>query len=402
MPKHDDLFHYHAAFFQSDRAIKFGPPPKHENNGRPGLPSCIVAAIKLPQTEAQAQLFLHRGADRVHRVTVSRFLQISLSCAALLAVALLFALSTGAEPVQIWTAFLQPDSNEANILFGPRLPRILIGALVGGALAPAGVAFQALLRNPLADPYVLGVSGGASLAATLTIVIFGEVGVLGDLTRPFFAFAGAALTIFLVLLLGRVRGRLVPHVALLAGVVLNALSGALILAIRVMASPNAELGALHWLTGSLAGSVNEICLAMLSLCIGGGLFVLARHATAMNAFAMGDEVAHVVGIATERARLHVFLAASLLTGAAVAVAGPIGFVGIIVPHVLRLLLGPDHRILLVASALVGSAFLVSVDAVTRLSLRYIGTEPPVGILTALVGAPCFLLLLRRRGERSLF
>jgi iron complex transport system permease protein len=344
---------------------------------------------------------LNRRSSHFPRITAARLIRVSLACAGLLALALGLALATGAEPVQLRTALFQPRSVDAAILFGTRLSRVILGALVGAALAPAGVAFQALLRNPLADPYVLGVSGGASMAATLAMVVFGEIGVFGTLTLPVFAFLGAALATVLVLALGRVQGRLVPNVALLAGVVLNALTSAIIVAVRVIASPNEAQRAFYWLTGAL-GPVDGPRLAVLGLCLAIGLFILFRQATAMNAFAMGDDAAHIVGVAADRARVEIFLAASLLTGAAVAISGPIGFVGIVVPHVLRLLFGPDHRMLLVTSALLGSAFLVSADAVTRLSFRFIGTEPTVGVLTALLGAPFFLVVLRRRGERSLF
>jgi iron complex transport system permease protein len=198
-----------------------------------------------------------------------------------------------------------------------------------------------------------------------------------------------------------VRGRLVPNVALLAGVVLNALSGALVVGLRLLAAPSTAHEALHWLTGTLS-PIEPARLVALALYALIGLAVLWRFAVAMNAFSLGDEAAHAVGVDTERARRAIFLAASLLTGAAVAFAGPIGFVGIIVPHALRWLYGPDHRALLPACALVGGAFLVLADLAARLSFLALGTEPTVGVLTALVGAPFFLVVLRRRGGERAF
>ncbi|MSP63798.1 MAG: iron ABC transporter permease [Myxococcales bacterium] len=306
----------------------------------------------------------------------------------------------GVEPVDLRRALTDPSSVDAAILFGTRVSRVLLGAVVGAALAPAGVAFQALLRNPLADPYVLGVSGGASVAATAAIVLGGTLGWLGIWTLPVWSFLGALASVAAVYVFGRVRGRLVPNVALLAGVVLNALSAALIVAIRLLSSPGAAHEALYWLTGSL-GPVDGLRLAALGGYVVVGLGVLFMMAVPMNAFALGDEAAHSVGIDTEAARRTIFLAASLLTGAAVAFAGPIGFVGIIVPHVLRGFLGPDHRVLLPASALVGAAFLVAADTAARLAFLVLKTEPTVGVLTALIGAPFFLIVLRRRGmERA--
>jgi iron complex transport system permease protein len=198
-----------------------------------------------------------------------------------------------------------------------------------------------------------------------------------------------------------VRGRLVPNVALLAGVVVNALAAAIIVAIRLIASPDAAHGALYWLTGTL-GPVEPIRLLALGAYVAAGLAALYAMAVPMNALALGDEGAHAVGVETERARRWIFVAASLLTGAAVAFAGPIGFVGIVVPHVLRGLLGPDHRVLLPASALGGAAFVVAADTAARLSFLAIGTEPTVGVLTALCGAPFFLFVLRRRGAERVF
>jgi iron complex transport system permease protein len=335
----------------------------------------------------------HTTALRVARVT-------ALSALALLG-AIAAGLAFGVEHVDLGRALADRDSIDATILFGTRVTRVLLGVAVGAALAPAGVAFQALLRNPLADPYVLGVAGGAAVAGTLAIVLGAGAGLLGAWTLPVWAFAGALGSIALVFAFGRVRGRLVPNVALLAGVVVNAVSGALIVAVRLMATPQAAHEALYWLTGSL-GAIEPARLWSLGAYVVFALAALFWLAVPMNAFSLGDEAAHTVGVDTERARRGIFLAASLLTGAAVAFAGPIGFVGIIVPHFLRGLIGPDHRVLLPASALCGAAFVVLADLAARLAFLALGTEPTVGILTALIGGPFFLVVLKQRGGERIF
>ena len=334
------------------------------------------------------------------RATPARVLAISLASLGLVVVVVAVSLVVG-EQASLSRALAEPGSPDAQIL-ALRIPRTLLGLVVGAALAAAGVAFQALLRNPLADPYVLGVSGGASVAGTAAIVLGAGQGLLGRLTLPVWAFFGAAAAVLLVFAFGRVRGRLVPNVALLAGVVLNALAAAMIVTLRSFATPSAVFNALDWLTGSLATSVDATQLVVLAVYTLIALVVLQTQAVAMNGFALGDDAAHTVGIDVERARRAIFLAASLLTGAAVAVAGPIGFVGIVVPHMLRALIGPDHRALLPAAALIGGAFLVGCDALARVALRVVGREMTVGVVTALIGAPFFLVILRRRGAHRVF
>ncbi len=328
-------------------------------------------------------------------------LRVTAASALALVGAVAAGLAFGVEHVDLARAFGDRASTDAAILFGTRVTRVLLGAAVGAALAPAGVAFQALLRNPLADPYVLGVAGGASVMGTLAIVVGAGAGVLGAWTLPVWAFGGALGSIAIVFAFARVRGRLVPNVALLCGVVVNALSGAVIVSIRLISSPHAAHEALYWLTGCLT-AIEPARLWSLGAYVLFGLGALFWLAVPMNAFSLGDEAAHTVGVDTERARRRIFLAASLLTGAAVAFAGPIGFVGIIVPHLLRGIVGPDHRVLLPASALCGGAFVVLADLAARLAFLAIGTEPTVGVLTALIGGPFFLVVLRRRGGERIF
>jgi len=328
------------------------------------------------------------------RVTAARLGGVLALLALALAGALVLAVTIGVETVS-WRAALTAGTPDRAIVVQARLSRVLLGAVVGAALAGSGVTFQALLRNPLADPYVLGVSAGAAVGATLAILSGAGWAPL----LPVWAFLGALGTVALVYAVGRVRGRLVPHVALLAGVVFNAFAGGIIVALTFLARPGRAQEVLLWLVGALGSPAWEHLLAVAAW-TALGLLALVVLAPRMNALALGDEGAHSVGIDVEATRRALFVAASLLTGAAVAVAGPIGFVGIVVPHALRLLLGPDHRLLLPASALGGALFLSLCDTAARLAFLPLGSEPGVGVVTALIGGPFFLVLLwRRRGER---
>jgi iron complex transport system permease protein len=332
------------------------------------------------------------------RATPARAVAVGAASLAVALAAVAASLAAGVERVSLGRALHDRASLDAAILFGARLPRVLLGAGVGAALALAGVAFQALLRNPLADPYVLGVSGGAAVAGTAATLFVG--GALGVWTRPAFAFAGALLAIAAVFAFGRARGRLVPHLALLAGVVVNALCGALIMALHLLATERGLSESLGWLMGAL-GSVDGKRLFALFAYSAAALTVLVPAALPLNALALGDDSARTVGVDVERTRRAVFFSASLLTAAAVAFAGPIGFVGIIVPHALRRLVGADHRLLLPSATFTGAAFLVVADSAARLAFVVVGSEPPVGVLTALVGAPLFLVILRKRGTERL-
>ncbi len=318
-----------------------------------------------------------------------------------LALALVGSALIGVEHVDLLRALREPGSIDGTILWKARLPRVVLGALIGASLAPAGVAFQSLLSNPLADPYVLGISGGAAAAGTVALVLFGASGFSSTFVLPVAAFAGALASVALVFALGRVRGVLIPTVALLAGVVWNALTSALIVGIRLIATPAASHEVLYWLTGSISSAnATPLMLAGLSVYVVIGLVLLRRDAIAMNALILGTDTARSLGIDVARARRRVFFASSLLTGGAVALVGPIGFVGIVVPHSLRFLIGGDHRAMLWASAIGGAIFLVGADTIARLSLLAVGVEPTVGVITALIGAPFFLVLLVRRGRKG--
>ena len=277
-----------------------------------------------------------------------------------------------------------------------RLPRVLTGFLVGGSLASVGVALQALLRNPLADPYVLGVSSGAALGVSLAM-LFG-IGSLVTLFPglPLFGFAGGLLSLVVMYRLARSQGRLPIQSLLLAGVILNAMLTALIMFITSIMDPNRSAGLMAWLMGSLTVS-NYGMLSMFALYVAAGTSLLLQKAQTMNILTFGEDTARSLGVETERVKKHLFVLAALLTGAVVSVSGMIGFVGMVVPHMVRMLVGSDHRVLLPASMLAGGMFLVVSDTIARTILA--PAEIPVGIVTALAGGPLFLYLLLWRKDQ---
>ncbi len=280
------------------------------------------------------------------------------------------------------------------IFFDLRLPRVLGAALVGLGLASAGVLFQGLLRNPLADPYVIGTSGGASLGALLGIVVAAPLQLLGFGLVQLTAFVGALASVALVYQLARVGGRTPIVTLLLAGFAVSALLGyAASFLLIVNDSLQLTLPRIYaWLLGGVAvGSWSQLVVAApLAVATAAAATGLARS---LNALSLGEDVAARLGVAVERDTRLALVAGSLLTAVAVSVSGLIGFVGLVVPHVARLLWGPDHRLLLPAAALLGAAFLVLADLAARSLLP--PTEIPVGILTAFIGGPYFLYLLRR-------
>jgi cobalamin transport system permease protein len=278
-----------------------------------------------------------------------------------------------------------------------RLPRVIVGAAVGGSLALAGVAAQGLLMNPLADPYILGVSSGAAFgASTAMISRFGER--WGGLGVPAAAFAGAAVTLTVVYALGRSAGRLSLHRFLLSGVVVGAFLWAAITLVLSLAGQDVQR-LLYWLLGSLNGREWRH-LAMIGPALAISWTILFLFARDLNLMSMGEETAHSLGVSPERAKLLILGAAALATAAAVAVSGIIGFVGLMVPHIVRRLVGADHRVLLPVAALIGAAFLVLADTTAR-SAAVASTlgELPVGVVTALAGAPFFIYLMRTRDSR---
>jgi iron complex transport system permease protein len=298
---------------------------------------------------------------------------------------------------EILSVLADPDAAgpSADIVLRVRLPRVLLGALVGACLAVSGVLFQAMLRNPLADPYVLGVSGGAALGGIIVLSLGSAVG-LGYEAVPPAAFAGCLITTAVLYAIAGVNARVSTTSLLLTGVVFNAFASAAIVFLASMAGLTEGASIFLWLIGSLSSIRVEVTgwvAAFLVLGLG-STFPLARS---LNLSALGGESAEQLGVDIDRQRRIVLIASSLMVGAAVSVAGMIGFVGLIIPHLLRLILGPDHRLLIPASALGGATFLVICDAIARTILN--GRELPVGAITALAGGPLFLWLLRRYHQR---
>jgi ABC-type Fe3+-siderophore transport system permease subunit len=284
---------------------------------------------------------------------------------------------------------------ESQIFFLSRLPRAIAAALAGAGLAAAGTAYQALLRNPLAEPYTLGVSSGAALGAVLAIHLSLET-IIGPIAVPLMAFAGSLGAIGLIWRLARVGQTRPPATLLLAGLTLAFLCSAATMLVLFTASFSESYRIMRWLMGGLDW-VPYGDLARSGAVIGAGLLALLYIARDLNALAAGADAAASVGVPVNRVVGIGFLAASLIVGAVIAFSGPIGFVGIIVPHILRRLVGPDHRALLPAAILGGAAFVLLADTIARTMLA--PEQIPVGVITALLGGPFFLLLLRARKSR---
>jgi iron complex transport system permease protein len=284
----------------------------------------------------------------------------------------------------------------STILLQVRLPRMLLGFMVGCALATVGVALQALLRNPLADPYVLGVSSGAALGAAVGVLLGAGTTFLAETALPVCGFAGGLLALVIVYRMAASYEQLPIHSLLLTGVILNAIFSALIMFITSILEPNRSYGMMAWLMGTLTAPTYG-GLAGLVVYLSIGLVLLFGQMRVLNVLALGEESARTLGIDTERAKRSIFVLAALVTGAVVSVSGMIGFIGMVIPHAVRLVTGADHRLLLPASALVGGTFLMGADTVARTMIS--PAEIPVGIITALAGGPFFVYLLLWRKDR---
>lgn len=275
------------------------------------------------------------------------------------------------------------------ILFSIRLPRILLAMIVGAALGVAGAGYQALLRNPLADPYVLGVSSGAALGAMLSL----SLGPRLSLATPVAAFLGATLTITFVYFLGRRGSELSPYTLLLAGIITASFLSGVIVFLLYFLSGRDLRGFIFWLMGDLSHPT-PFDLRWLALAVLAAVAVIYFLAGDLNLLLSGEPEAQTLGVHVRRTKLLVYLAASLATALAVSVSGAIGYVGLLVPHVVRLLFGADYRLLLPATALSGAVVLVAADTLARTVVA--PSELPVGAVTAVVGAPVFIYLLRAR------
>jgi iron complex transport system permease protein len=306
---------------------------------------------------------------------------------ALFSLVLVFSLFLG--PVVISPFAVDPTSRE--ILFSIRAPRVVVAALMGMALGASGAVLQGILRNPLADPYILGISSGASLSAVLGIL--GGLAFLSDFTVPVLAFIGAIVTGSIVGIMGWKRGGLWPERLLLAGVGLSFLFSSLLMLIMSVSSDEGIRKAILWIFGDL--SMSEWSRVPYGLAfVLAGIILSGTKARALNALILGDEFAHSLGFTPHRERFILFVAVGLMTAASVSLGGMIGFIGLLVPHIIRFFMGSDGRVLIPASALVGGALLCVADLISRSVIPPM--ELPAGIITALIGSPYFLYLLRRK------
>jgi iron complex transport system permease protein len=334
---------------------------------------------------------------RVRRWWAVMGLMLLLTC-----VVIIGCLQFGAQKItlsEFWPALLfRPGTDEdvaRVIIWEIRFPRILMGLFIGASLAVTGAALQALVRNPLADPYVLGVSSGAALGATMGLALgFGSLA--GGIGVPFCAFIGGAFSIVLVYGIAVSQGRLPMQTLLLAGVIVNAICSALMMFANSIVNPASLYRVVMWLMGTLSPPSFSVLIGIGS-CVVGAMVLLLRQSQALNLIAVGEDAATSLGVQTERVQRMVFLVTALLTGAVVSVSGMIGFVGMVVPHLVRILCGADHRLLLPASALGGGILLMVADTFARTVVA--PEEIPVGVITALIGGPFFIYLLMTRKYR---
>ncbi len=281
------------------------------------------------------------------------------------------------------------SSAQQAILFDIRLPRILLAGAVGICLASAGAGYQALLRNPLAEPYLLGVSNGAAVGTMVALVFFGT----HEWSRPLMAFGGALAATFVVYRLARGRAGTTPERLILAGVIVTTFLSSGIVFITTLMDATRIRSFTFWLLGDLSGTTGSLLLITFIAALV-GVAVLAMNARSLNLMMLGERDAFDLGVEVGRVRITVFVAASLLVGASVASSGSVGYVGLVVPHLVRLSFGSDNRIVIAASAIAGAAFVILADTVARTVIA--PRELPVGAITALIGAPLFVYLLKRR------
>lgn len=301
-----------------------------------------------------------------------------------LMVAVMLGLSLGSERLSIFDL----NDTQAAIFFDIRLPRVFLGACVGASLAAAGASLQALLRNPLAEPYLLGVSNGAALGTMLAFVFFEQF----VFARPLLAFAGAGLATFTVYQMARSRAGMNVERLVLSGVIVTTFLSSIIVLLTSMLDAARLRGFTFWLLGDLSqATMSGFYLTLASVVL--GTLVLTSQARSLNLMMIGERDAMDFGVEVRRVRLIVFGLASLLVGMAVAASGSVGYVGLIVPHLVRLAIGSDNRMVVPLSAIAGAIFVVLADTLARTAIA--PRELPVGAITALIGAPMFIYLLRR-------
>ncbi len=302
----------------------------------------------------------------------------------LLLVTLVIAALLGSEKL----SFFELNEQQKAILFDIRLPRILLGACVGASLALAGASLQSLLRNPLAEPYLLGVSNGAALGTMLAFVFFAQF----EFARPVMAFVGASLATFVVYQMAKSHAGMNVERLVLSGVIVTTFLSSIIVLLTSLLDAAKLRSFTFWLLGDLSQATkNGFYLSFAAVII--GTIVLMRNARALNLMMIGERDAFDFGVEVNKTRLAVFATSSLLVGTAVAASGSVGYVGLIVPHLVRLAIGSDNRLVIPFSALAGAIFVVSADTVARVAIA--PRELPVGAITALIGAPLFIYLLRK-------
>jgi iron complex transport system permease protein len=308
---------------------------------------------------------------------------------------LLLAIVFGTESTSLARALSDPESLDRLIVFRARLPRVLLAATAGAGLSVVGASLQALLRNPLADPYLLGVSGGAALGATAAILA-GLTGltILGAAAVPLAALAGGFAATTAVYALARSTGSVSGTEILLSGIIVNAMASALVTFAKTLGSAARTQELLFWLVG-FVDVPSPLSLAFVAFYVVVGTAFLALDGGRLNLLALGEEPASHLGVDVRALVRRVFFASSLVVGAIVSVTGLIGFVGLVVPHATRRLVGPDMRLVLPVCFLGGATVLVLSDLAARVSFGWLGSEPPVGAVTALLGGPIALVLLRR-------
>jgi iron complex transport system permease protein len=278
--------------------------------------------------------------------------------------------------------------DQYDILFQIRLPRILLAAAVGGSLATAGASYQALLRNPLAEPYLLGVSNGAAVGTMIALVFFGA----NEWSRPVLAFAGALIATLAVYQLARGRAGATPERLILAGVIVTTFLSSVIVFVTTLMDATRIRSFTFWLLGDLSGTTKTLLPVAIAITLLGTI-ALTLNARSLNFLILGESDAFDLGVEVGRVRTVVFVVASLLVGSSVAASGSVGYVGLVVPHLVRLSLGSDNRISIPAAALGGALFVIVADTVARTIIA--PRELPVGAITALIGAPLFIYLLKR-------
>jgi iron complex transport system permease protein len=338
------------------------------------------------------------STSRQNRVTLRKTL---ISCLALITALLLSIVLMsliGSEPLPVrdslcalasfGTSSCGLSQDQFDILFQIRLPRILLAAAVGGSLATAGAGYQALLRNPLAEPYLLGISNGAAVGTMLALVFFGA----NEWTRPLLAFTGALVATLAVYRLARGRAGATPERLILAGVIVTTFLSSVIVFVTTLMDATRIRSFTFWLLGDLSGSSKALLPVAITIAVAGTL-ALTLNARSLNLLMLGERDAFDLGVEVGRVRVVVFVVASLLVGSSVAASGSVGYVGLVVPHLARLSLGSDNRISIPAAALGGALFVIVADTIARTIIA--PRELPVGAITALIGAPLFIILLKR-------